>query len=129
MIYKHFPLLGEESYVAAYASECAREQGKFWEYHDALFDQQAKATGENSGTFSRANLIAYAERVGLHGGVFAQCLNSEKYKKRIDQDREDGKNAHVTGTPAIFIHGKKIDGAASFAEYQQLIEETLKSNK
>lgn len=125
MLYKHFPLLGEESYAAAYASECAKEQEKFWEYHDALFDQQVKATGENSGTFSISNLIGYAQRIGLNKDVFAQCLNSEKYKERVAQDITDGKSAQVTGTPAIFIQGKKIDGAAAFSEYQRLIEDAL----
>ncbi|OGD31716.1 hypothetical protein A3C91_03505 [Candidatus Azambacteria bacterium RIFCSPHIGHO2_02_FULL_52_12] len=129
MIYKHFPLLGEESYAAAYASECAREQGKFWEYHDALFDQQARAPGENSGTFSVSNLIGYAQRTGLNSDVFAQCLHSEKYKERVARDIEDGKSAQVTGTPAIFIQGKRIDGAAAFSEYQRLIEEALQNNK
>ncbi len=125
MIYKHFPLLGEESFTAAYASECAKEQGKFWEYHDALFDQQAKATGENSGSFSVSNLIGYAQRIGLNKDAFALCLNSEKYKERVARDIADGKSAQVTGTPAIFIQGKRIDGAAAFSEYERLIEDAL----
>lgn len=125
LIHKHFPLLGEESYASAYASECANEQGKFWQYYDYLFEQTAKTEGENSGTFSSANLINYAERVGLHKDRFTTCLNSEKYKDRIVRDVKDGKDAGVTGTPTIFINGKKIEGSAKIQEYQKAIEEIL----
>ncbi len=126
MIYKHFPLLGEESFAAAYASECAGDQGKFWEYHNYLFEQQTKSAGENSGTFSASNLVRYAEALELRKDMFASCLNSEKYKDRVVRDLTDGKNANVTGTPTVFINGKKIEGAAHFTEYQKIIEEELK---
>jgi len=126
LVHKHFPLLGEESFAAAYASECANEQGKFWQYHDYLFDQQTKAAGENSGTFSASNLANYAEQVGLNKDLFTLCLDSEKYKDRIARDVQDGKDAGVTGTPTIFINGKKIEGGAMLTQYQQQIDDLLK---
>lgn len=121
LVYKHFPMLGEESFSAAYASECANEQGKFWEYHDYLFEQQSKAGAENGGTFSLPYLAGYAKQLGLNEDMFKACLDSEKYKDRISRDIADGKNAHVTGTPTIFINGKKVEGAATFKDYQQII--------
>ena len=126
LVHKHFPLLGEESFSAAYASECANEQGKFWQYHDYLFDQTAKAAGENSGTFTSSNLANYAEQAGLNKDVFMVCLNSEKYKDRVARDVKDGQDAGVSGTPTIFINGKKIEGAAKLKEYQQIIDDILK---
>ncbi len=125
LVNKHFPLLGEESFLAAYASECANEQGKFWQYHDYLFDQTAKTIGENSGTFSSSNLVNYAEQVGLNKDKFAVCLNSEKYKNRIVRDVKDGKDVGVTGTPTIFINGKKVEGSAKLQEYQKAIDDIL----
>ena len=62
LVYKHSAFLGQESVWAAQASECAADQGKFWVYHDLLFDKQ---TGENVGTFTKENLIAYAKELGL----------------------------------------------------------------
>lgn len=125
LVHKHFPLLGEESFSAAYASECANEQGKFWQYHDYLFDQTAKAAGENSGTFTASNLANYAEQAGLNKDVFMVCLNSEKYKDRVARDVKDGKDAGVSGTPTIFINGKKIEGDKKLKEYQQTIDDIL----
>lgn len=125
LVLKHFPLLGEESFSAAYASECANEQGKFWQYYDYLFDQTAKAADENSGTFSSSNLANYAEQAGLNKDMFTVCLNSEKYKDRIVKDVEDGKAAGVSGTPTIFINGKKIEGGAKLKEYQQVIDDII----
>lgn len=126
MVFKNFPSLGEESFSAAYAAGCAKEQGRFWEYHNYLFEHQMKGGTENSGAFSVANLIAFAEKVGLSKDTFSECLWSEKYKGEVAKDLEDGKSAGVTGTPTIFINDKKQEGLLSFESYQKIIEEELK---
>ena len=126
IVFKDFPFLGEESYSAAYATGCAKEQGKFWEYHDYLFEYRMKNETENSGAFSVANLISFAEKIGLNKETFSDCLWSEKYKDKVAKDLEDGKNAGVIATPTIFINGRKEEGLLSFESYQKIIEEELK---
>ena len=126
IVFKDFPFLGEESYSAAYAAGCAKEQGKFWEYHDYLFEYRMKNETENSGAFSVANLISFAEKIGLNKETFSDCLWSEKYKGKVAKDLEDGKNAGVTATPTIFINGRKEEGLLSFESYKKIIEEELR---
>ena len=126
IVFKDFPFLGEESYSAAYAAGCAKEQGKFWEYHDYLFEYRMKNETENSGAFSVANLISFAEKIGLNKETFSDCLWSEKYKDKVAKDLEDGKNAGVTATPTIFINGRKEEGLLSFESYKKIIEEELR---
>ena len=82
---------------------------------------------ENSGAFSVANLISFAEKVGLNKETFSECLWSEKYKNEVAKDLEDGKAAGVTGTPTVFINGKKQEGLLSFESYKQIIDEELKN--
>ncbi|OGD24364.1 hypothetical protein A2Z10_00190 [Candidatus Azambacteria bacterium RBG_16_47_10] len=125
-VFKHYPSLGDESFVAAYASECAKEQGKFWEYQDFLFDRQSQSILENSGIFSSANLMSAAEQVGLQKSMFEQCLSSERYKENVMRDLEEGKNAGVQGTPTVFVNGEKIEGSLPFETYKTIIEKNLK---
>lgn len=125
-VFKQFPLLGEESFFAAYAAECAKEKGKFWEYHDLLFMKQSQSEGENSGVFSLDNLTRIAEEAGLEKNEFSQCMRAEKYKSAVLADVEDGKKAGVEGTPTVFINGRKMSGAQTFAEYKKAMEEELR---
>lgn len=125
LVFKHFPLLGEESFFAAYASKCAQAEGKFWEYHDLLFAKQSKGEGENTGIFSGANLARAAQEIGLDESAFAECMRSEKYKVAVLQDVQDGKTAGVEGTPTVFVNGKRMAGALSFEAYKKVMEEEL----
>lgn len=124
-VLKQFPLLGEESYTAAYAAECAKEKGIFWEYHDALFARAAQSEGENSGMFSLVNLVRIGEELGLDANMFSECVRAEKYKAAVLADIEDGKQAGVEGTPTVFINGRKFEGALPFETYKTGIEEEL----
>lgn len=124
-VFKHYPSLGIESFDAAYASECAREQGKFWEYQDFLFERQSQSIGENSGVFFRTNLISAAERIGLQKSAFEQCLSSERYKSNVMRDREEGDGIGVRGTPTVFINGEKMEGSLSFESYKAAIEKNI----
>lgn len=125
-VFKQFPLLGEESFFAAYGAGCAGEKGRFWEYHDLLFAKQSQSEGENSGVFSVVNLARIAEEAGLDKNEFSQCLRTEKYKSAALADAEDGRKAGVEGTPTVFINGRKMDGALPFAAYKKAIEEELR---
>jgi protein-disulfide isomerase len=120
--FRHFPFLGKESWRAAEALECAGEQGKFWQYRDALYAAQA---GENRGAFSDKNLRAIADRAGLDGAALATCLDSGRYRDRVQADKLAGEAAGVEGTPTFFINGRKVVGAYPFSVFQAVIEQAL----
>lgn len=120
LIYRDFPLtsIHEWAQKTAEASECADEQGKFWPYHDLLYQRQDM--------FSITNLKTWAREIGLDGARFNQCLDSGKYAKEVEEDLAAGQAAGVNGTPATFINGRLIAGAVPFAQFQAIIEEELK---
>ncbi len=119
-VYRHFPLrsIHKNAQKAAEASECAGEQGKFWEYHDIIF--------ENQNLLSLDKLKSWAIELNLNTEQFNSCLDSEKYSSRIDSDYNDGLTLGISGTPATFINGKLISGALPYEEFEKVINETLK---
>ena len=123
-VFKHFAFLGPQSTWASEAAECASEQGKFWEFHNWLYDNQAPESDLNY--YSKTNLIKYAGSVGLDVNQFGSCLNSDKYSERVTKDANAGRQAGVSGTPTVFINGQKIVGAQPFAQFQQAIDAALK---
>lgn len=123
--FKQYPFLGAGSVRAASASKCAQEQGKFWEYHDALFERQMQGAEENTGVFSVENLKRIAGDVGLNGGMFEKCLEGEKYTQAVLDEMEEGRQAGVASTPTMFINGRKTEGALTFDAYKTMIEEEL----
>lgn len=122
-VWRDFAFLGEESFRAAEASRCAGEQGKFWEYHDHLFNNQR---GENEGAFADAILKRFAKDINLDQTKFNACFDAGKYSEAVKEQSNEGRNLGVNGTPATFVNGKLISGAVPFAVFQQAIEEELK---
>jgi protein-disulfide isomerase len=122
IVFKHFTFLGQESIWAAQAAECAADQGKFWEYHDLLF---AKQGSENGGTFTKENLIKYAQELKLDASKFDPCLNNDETLERVKADTLEGRNVGVTGTPTFFINGKPLVGAQPLQAFQQQIDGLL----
>lgn len=119
LVFRHFPFLGQESVWAAEASECANEQGRFWDYHDELFSRQA---GENRGAFSKAKLKRFAGEMGLDASAFAACLDSGRYTQKVRDDLAEGRRMGAKATPTFFINGNKVEGAQPFSVFQSLIE-------
>ncbi len=107
-VFKDFPLdQHPQARPAAYAGQCANEQGKFWEYHDVLFQNQAD--------LSEAGLIRYAQQVGVADiGKFTECYKTQKYKARIDADVQYGMSKFVGGTPTFYINGQYAAGVLNF---------------
>jgi protein-disulfide isomerase len=103
---------------AAEAAQCAGDQGKFWEYHDSLFDHQAPGTGWN--------FTELAKEIGLNQNAFATCLNTGRYREEVAKDLHDGFKLGVTSTPTFFINGRPLVGARPFAEFQAVIDRLLK---
>jgi protein-disulfide isomerase len=121
LAFRDFPMraIHPRAQTAAEASRCAEEQGKFWEYHDALFADQSKldATG----------LASTARSMGLDEKSFQSCLASGKFKAQIETDLQDGGKAGVAGTPGFFVNGIFLSGSQPQAEFEKIIDSELAS--
>lgn len=117
-VFHTFAFIGAESQWAAEASFCAHEQGRFWEYHDAVFNNQA---GENLGAFSKDNLKRFAKGIVDDEAAFNLCLDSERYKERVRQVKQEGIDRGVKSTPSFFINGKLLTGNQPFSAFQAQI--------
>ncbi|HVM91043.1 MAG TPA: thioredoxin domain-containing protein [Verrucomicrobiae bacterium] len=119
LVVRDFPLedIHPGATQAAYAGYCAQEQGKFWEYHDKLYLNQA--------TFTDNDLLNYAKQVGLDLNKFNACLTSERPKQSVAHDQAVGLSAGVEGTPTFFFNGVKIQGAPSAEAFEFLINKFL----
>lgn len=121
-VFHNFAFLGLESQWAAEASYCAYEQGRFWEYHDVLFNNQA---GENRGAFRKDNLKRFAQAIVADEAAFNRCLDSERYAEHVRQVRQEGSQRGVNSTPSFFINGKLLKGAQPFSAFQAQIRAAL----
>lgn len=120
LYYRNFPLpIHENSMTAAEAAECANEQGKFWQYHDILFQNQERLDKES--------LKVYAGQLGLDAAQFNRCLDSHKYRNEIEKDFQDGKRLGVGGTPTFFINNRKVEGA-SLSVFESIIKSEMMSS-
>jgi len=118
MIYKQFPLsFHPKAQKAAEASECAFAQGKFWEMHDTIFNNQA--------SMSVANYKKWAGEMGMDQAAFDQCLDSGSMAASVAADQAAGMQAGVSGTPSFLINGQLVVGAQPFPVFQQAIEAAL----
>lgn len=124
IVYKHSAFLGQESVWAAQAAECAADQGRFWDFHDILFERQ---DGENQGAFNQDKLIAMANELKFDMAKFEQCMNNNETLARVQADTQEGSAAGVTGTPTFFINGRVLVGAQPLEAFQQTIEQALQA--
>jgi len=118
-VYRDFPLtsIHPMAQKSAEASECADEQGKFWEYHDAIFANQQ--------SLSIDNLKKWAKDLGLNENKFNTCLDSGKYADEVKKDMNDGANLGVRGTPYFLVGNTVLEGAYPFEAFQQAIDAQL----
>jgi protein-disulfide isomerase len=117
IVFDHFAFIGDESTRAAEASECANAQGKFWEYADTLFNNQA---GENQGAFSDANLEKFAQQVGLDLDKYRTCMQEHTYLSKVQTSTQSGTQRGVNATPTIYINGQLARGAISLAQFESI---------
>jgi len=120
--YRYFAFLGPESQWAAEAAEAAAEQGRFWEYHDALYNAQA---GENRGAFSRERLKAIAEGLGLDMARFEAAFDSGKYRQVVEEEHQEGLDLGVVGTPTYFVNGTPVQDWRDYSAFKRLIDHAL----
>ncbi|MBI4479116.1 MAG: thioredoxin domain-containing protein [Acidobacteria bacterium] len=117
--YRDFPLrsIHPQAQMAAHASRCAGEQGKFWEYHNSLFEMPNQ--------LGKEELTLHAATVGMETEQFKSCLESGRYDEAIEQDVQAGMQAGVSGTPAFFINGILVSGSQPAAVFERTIDTEL----
>jgi protein-disulfide isomerase len=118
-VFRDYPIAGlhPEAQRGHEAARCAGDQGKFWPYHDLLFEQGPDV--------SPAALRQYAAQAGLDATAFGSCLESGKHRAAVNTDIEAGTQLGVTGTPTFFINGVPLVGNQPLAEFQRVIEREL----
>ena len=129
MVFKDFTIIGQDSVNAAHASHCAQEQGKFWDYHDTLYNNWS---GENTGWASSKNLLAFAKEVGLNETQFNQCMLTSKYITTVEGSLSNARDLGLTGTPDFFIIAPdntvtKVVGAQPYDVFDNMFKSMLKS--
>ena len=118
-VWVHFPLTSIHPYAtkASEAAECAGEQGKFWEMHDIIFENQTAMTVDD--------LKSYAKNIGLNASDFDTCLDDGRYTSKVQQNMQAAQAAGITGTPGTFINGQLIKGAYPFDTFKAVIDAEL----
>jgi protein-disulfide isomerase len=123
---KFFPFLetntagGRESRDPAQAALCALEQGKFWQMHNAIFENQA---GENRGGFSKTRLKDIAAKTGLDKNLFDSCLDSNKFESTVLKGLDVARENKVQSTPSFVINGKLYPGARNANDFRKIFTE------
>ena len=120
LVYKHLPLdaLHPEARQASRASWCAMQQGRFWEFHDAVY-----ASGSSDASNEAMNAIA--TKVGLDLSAFGTCLTSREAAAAVDRDAAQGEALGLTGTPGFFVNGRELTGAQPLEAFAGIIDEEL----
>lgn len=123
IVYRHFPLpQHQNAEKAAYVAEAAGAQGKFWEMHDLLFDNQTEWSDKKN---PDELLLSYAKELKLDETRFTQDIQSQAVKKKVETDLLSGQTAGVNATPTFFLNGEQFDNPSSFAQFKKKIEEML----
>jgi protein-disulfide isomerase len=118
-VFRNFPLTQAHPYalISAGAAEAAALQGKFWEMHDLIFEQQ---------TLLKPEIIAtWAKSIGLNLDKFENDIKQDVVEKRIKEDRQSGIRSGVNGTPTFFINGTRYDGAPDYDSLLAALESEL----
>ena len=127
MIFKDFTIIGPDSVNAAHGTHCANDQGKFWEYHDILYNNW---TGENNGWASSDNLLRFAQEIELDIDQWSDCMINERYSQIISNSSKDARELGITGTPAFFVIGPdnkitRISGAQPYESFEKTFNSEL----
>lgn len=119
LVYKHFTITGHDrAKAAAIAAEAAHEQGKFWEMHDLVFENQMDLSDEQ--------LYGFAEKIGLDMAQFKASYQAKKGKAVVEADKKHGEDLGIAGTPAVFVNGREVIPALFGGSVTAWIDDALK---
>ena len=123
IVYKHMPIttLHPGADMAALASECAADQGKFWDYHNVLF-------ARNANGFDKDLMVQYATEMKLDAKKFASCLDATGTSQRVQVDMDQAAGLGLRGTPSFLVNGKQLIGAQPYEVFVQAIDAALGKN-
>ncbi len=128
LVFRDFPIESTHpsAVPAAHASECADDQGKFWEMHDMIFENQV--IWKNMDPLQSLDLFKkYSIEIGIDADMYDSCMSSARHIDEIKEDLEDGRKYGVTGTPGFFVGNEKVGftkiiGAQPFSSFQRVID-------
>jgi protein-disulfide isomerase len=118
--FRNHPILGDASVLAAEASRCAEDQGRFWEYHDLIFYNVDNSSLDG---LSRASLDLFAQYLDLDMTAFAACMDEHTHQAELIAEREEATALGVGGTPTVALNGEIVTGIESYGELFDMIEE------
>lgn len=118
IVFRDMPLPSHDRAVpAANAAHCANEQGKFWEMHNVLF--------ENQGKLADADLKEHAKKAGVDLAKFTACFDAKKFQGDIDKSRAEAEKLGISATPSFVINGTLLQGAQPFEKFKEKIDRAL----
>lgn len=121
-VYKSLAFLGKESDDTANAAFCAREQNKFWEFHNYIFEHQ---NGENQGTFSIDNLKKFGAELGLNTTQYNSCIDTNKYSAQVKEEIAEANANGFNSTPSFAIGTQALVGAQPYEQFKTAIDAEL----
>jgi len=118
LVWKDSPLPNHpDARPAAEAARCAADQGKFWDYHDKLYDNQK--------SLSKGKLKDYAKQVKLDQAAFEACVNGGTHAKAVQSAVDEAAKMGVTATPTIFVNGRMVVGALPYDAFERIVQDEL----
>jgi protein-disulfide isomerase len=118
VVYKDFPLPSHDrARPAAEAARCAAIMGRFWQYHDALYEAQP--------AFSPEALLGYGVKVGLDRDAFRACVDGQRGRDAVERDVAEGRAFGVTSTPTFFVNGRRFVGLHAIDTFREAIKDAL----
>jgi len=128
LVFVDFAFLGKDSPKAAQATYCADDQNMYWEYHNSLYTSQESKI--DNGWANLERLKAFAFNLNLDMELFNECIDSEKYSKRVQYNSQQARDNGVRGTPGFFIVGpdydqQQIGGAQPFSVFKRILDSMI----
>ncbi len=113
------------AFLSAEAGQCANVQGKFWEYHDKLYSEQAVWSANSSESAVQELLVAYAKDLGMNTTDFETCLDEHEQRALVQEDVNEGDTAKVQSTPTLFINEERYAGVSTYKSLKDVIQKQL----
>jgi len=117
LIHRNFAFLGPESFAAAEAAECAKDQGKFWPYQFSLYEEEQRDGREHNGNLAKDLFLAIAGNLKMDKKAFASCVDERTYARAVTDEVAQGQKDGVSSTPTFLVNGEKVIGALPFESF------------